>query len=516
MITIKMYFLVGRFHATPWGHHVNEGVVEYPPSLWRFLRSLTAVYYRTLSEEFSEESLVRILDILSNPPEFNLPTASIGHTRHYDVGHGTVETKAGTSKLKDIPFFFDTFVSINPKAEIIWRWREAILSDEDQANLAKLLKNLGTFGRSESWCEAKLIDNEPEIGVFKSNSYSVSEKDSTFRKETIRLLLPNVRGKELLERLLIDTSTMRGKDKQLEPNGSRWVTYSRPSNVLTPRRIASPKMSKTKLFTVARFALAANVLPLVTSSLPFAELARRCLIRNRGFRTEHSEVITGKTADGTPLLNHQHAHYLATSENEDNIGHIDHLTIFAPRGFDKGDIAALGEMRSINWRDSRTGIRLILIGLGEAKDFAMENKKVSLFQKPLKSCKFRSVTPFSLPYYPTRGGGKAARPKDSPEGQLLRELRKRGLPAPVAVKEIKGFYEKYESAENMSEETPRFRWLEFTYRRFNGTAGNGLAGFEIEFAEEDLDKLEVPLTLGFGCHFGLGLFLPVDEIGFGN
>ena len=46
MIAIKLRFLAGRFHATPWGRHVNEGVVEWPPSPWRLLRALAATFYR--------------------------------------------------------------------------------------------------------------------------------------------------------------------------------------------------------------------------------------------------------------------------------------------------------------------------------------------------------------------------------------------------------------------------------------------------------------------------------------
>ena len=205
------------------------------------------------------------------------------------------------------------------------------------------------------------------------------------------------------------------------------------------------------------------------------------------------------------MENHVHAHYLPT--DEDNDGRIDNLTIYAPRGFDKNDLFALGKMSSINWRESRPGIRLILTGSGNPSDFIKDESIPAMFQKSLK---FRSVTPFSLPNYPNRGGGKPARFKDSPEGQLRRELRKRGLPDPIAVKQIQGVFEKLAPIENIAEENPRFRWLEFTYRRFNGTAGNGLAGFEIEFAPADADKIETPLSLGFGCHFGLGLFLPIE------
>lgn len=512
MITIKMRFLAGRFHATPWGHHVNEGVVEYPPSLWRFLRSLVATFHRTAPENVDEASLRRILDALSDAPDFHLPPASVAHTRHYDQANSSIK-------------FFDTFVSLNPEDEIIWIWNNAELGETDRENLKKLLRNLGTFGRSESWCEAELMEDF----VTEPNSKPVSNGEFQRGKETIRLLLPNKTSEDLLKTLTIETSDMR-KKKQLEPNGSHWVTYERDSKLLTPNRIAPRKPPIFKQYSVARFALAANILPLLTKSLPFAELARRCLIRNRHLFTKHSEVITGKLEDGTPLINHQHAHYLVTDEDGD--GRIDHLTIYAPRGFAEDDVKAIRKMSFINWQTSRvddrsiyedkklcdekynkdrTGVRMILLGFGNTTDFADPEKKTVLFQSPFKSCKFRSITPFSLPYYSTRGGGKAPRFKDSPEGQLRRELCKRNLPKPIKVTQINGFFEKLEPIENIAEATPRFRWLEFSYRRFNGTAGNGLAGFEIEFAQKDLEKIPTPLTLGFGCHFGLGLFLPVAE-----
>ncbi|MFH1303100.1 MAG: type I-U CRISPR-associated protein Csb2, partial [Planctomycetota bacterium] len=45
MIAIEMKFPTGKLHATPWGRHVNEGAVEWPPSPWRFLRALLAVWH---------------------------------------------------------------------------------------------------------------------------------------------------------------------------------------------------------------------------------------------------------------------------------------------------------------------------------------------------------------------------------------------------------------------------------------------------------------------------------------
>ena len=42
MLLIEIHSPAGRFHATPWGRHVNEGAVEWPPSPWRFLRATGA------------------------------------------------------------------------------------------------------------------------------------------------------------------------------------------------------------------------------------------------------------------------------------------------------------------------------------------------------------------------------------------------------------------------------------------------------------------------------------------
>ena len=51
-VIIKLKFPAGRYHATPWGRHVNEGVPEWPPSPWRLLRALVAVWKRTCPDLF--------------------------------------------------------------------------------------------------------------------------------------------------------------------------------------------------------------------------------------------------------------------------------------------------------------------------------------------------------------------------------------------------------------------------------------------------------------------------------
>ena len=82
MIAISFKFLAGRYHATPWGRHVNEGAVEWPPAPWRLLRALIATWKRTLPD-LPQEQVEPILRALAAPPDFVLPPASTGHTRHY-------------------------------------------------------------------------------------------------------------------------------------------------------------------------------------------------------------------------------------------------------------------------------------------------------------------------------------------------------------------------------------------------------------------------------------------------
>jgi CRISPR-associated protein Csb2 len=254
--------------------------------------------------------------------------------------------------------------------------------------------------------------------------------------------------------------------------------------VLRPARQSLHSDNMAPRAAVVNYLLCSSALPVVQDGLLFAEQVRRALIRNR-VGASHSEAITGKRADGVPLDGHTHAHYLATDEDRD--GRIDHIAIYAPGGFDDADIDALRSLRTIFRSGSRPDVHLSLI----------EPRVGNASESPLfaEARRWRSVTPFSLPRFPNRGGGKPPRPRDLPEGQLRRELGLRGLPEPVSIRPVEGYAVPCERV---------IRWSEFETTRRNGTHGNGLAGFEIEFAE----PVRGPIALGFGCHFGLGLFLP--------
>jgi CRISPR-associated protein Csb2 len=480
MIAIRMCFLSGRLHATPWGHHVNEGVVEYPPSHFRLLRSLIAVKRRACRDTVTEEQLQNIVSTLSPPPVFKLPPGTIAHTRHYD-------------QQKKVLKFFDTFVQFGQDNEMLWGWPDSQSDQLDRDALSVLLAALGNFGRAESWCEAELLSPEEAHLLAENRNWincrPLNEVQGVSALKTTRLLIANpaLTGEELVKILEISTTTMR-KAKQIVPPGTQWINYVLPDGILDhPASTIRRRTPPSRTYSIARFALSSNVLPRITDALPFGEQVRRALIRNR-LDPSHSEVILGKRIDGEPLVGHQHAHYLPTDEDLD--GRLDHITIFAPLGFDKSDLDAIGAMKTIFRRGNQADVKLILTGLGTSDQLT----DLMLFQG---SRKWRSVTPFSLPRFANRGAGKLPRPKDLPESQLLRELTTRGFPVPQSIKRIEGYTPSGASL---------IRWLEFYHARFNGTEGYGLAGFELEFDE----PVKGPISLGFACHFGLGLFMPIE------
>ena len=83
MLAIKFTFTANRYHATQWGRHVNEGVLEWPPSPWRILRGVVATWQRT-RPDLAPDRVVPVLEALAaERPRFKLPDGSTGHTRHY-------------------------------------------------------------------------------------------------------------------------------------------------------------------------------------------------------------------------------------------------------------------------------------------------------------------------------------------------------------------------------------------------------------------------------------------------
>src|SRR5882724_8225285 len=148
MPTLKIRFPGGRYHSTPWGHHVNEGLIEWPPSPWRLLRALIACGFATEQWREVPPLATSLIDKLAAVlPEYKLPQVTAAHTRHF--------MPYISGKNQNTTLVWDTFANVG-NGEVIVHWPCELNSDET-AMLAQLAHHLNYLGRSESWVEAELI-----------------------------------------------------------------------------------------------------------------------------------------------------------------------------------------------------------------------------------------------------------------------------------------------------------------------------------------------------------------------
>lgn len=528
-VTLKLTFPAGRYHATPWGRHVNEGVPEWPPSPWRLLRALVAVWRRTCPE-LSEQQVRRVLEQLVRPPVFRLPPHRVAHTRHAmptnllarNYKPSEKEKKAGKYQ-GDPSIVFDTFVAVGRTDPVLAYWKDAALSPADAITLGRLVGNLATLGRAEGWVEAEVVDEVPTDGLCKPES-DLTEDERRGRYEPVSVLCPapdsvfgseyyppppdarklrqGLKPDELLFdcprwHLCLDTQIIHAERWPRVP-GAEWVTYARfPTPLLaTPRTRQRPANH-----TVARLLLDGPVLPLVTDTVRVAEALRHRVLarfqwhchrrkygtvkpRREEFR---SEVLSGKDASGEFLRGHRHAHYLPTAGDEPR--RITHVTVYAPDGFDDDEAAALTGVREFQVQaggDRSLDLRVQLVGLGQPGDF-----RAGLFG-PHRV--WRSVTPFVGPAHIGRNGR---------DRYLLKAIRREarrwaeehGVSAPVV--------ERIPDTSPGTVHMPRAHTFRRSRARDGGEGYQRPCGlFQLHFEADVVG----PICLGYASHFGLGLF----------
>jgi CRISPR-associated protein Csb2 len=537
MIAISFKFLAGRYHATPWGRHVNEGAVEWPPSPWRILRALVATWKRTVPD-LPQEQVEPILRALAEPPEFLLPPASTGHTRHFMPwfkGWNPKEPDKAKTKV------FDTFVAVPREAPLWVQWPNATLDEDQRVALTHLLRNLNTLGRSESWCEAELGDGadnpdwracrplqgnmtpDHEIvrllcpdpaSAFADNHVVTVTKKTTGRGKTRRTVEERSTIYDPAWNLCMETLQLH-RERWSDPPGSRWVPYTRPRDCFKVMpKVCSQRTADHSRIHVVRYALDSTVLPLVTETLPVAESARRTLMGIYGRLTENdgvrgrSSILSGKDEHGQPLADHHHAYYLPTDEDGD--GRLDHLTVYATGGFGQDERRAFDRLCEL-WAgregEDRHPLRLLLLGMGAYGEYA---------PGPLRTSKiWVSATPYlATRYAKTRGRNRIDLRSPEARAAFLQEDLRAQL---VAVRpDLAGEGAPEVTIEPLWDQHHVFEvagtWRPIQFKRFRRKAGDDggrrLTGsFRLIFSK----PVRGPIVLGWSSHFGLGQFVPVGE-----
>jgi len=532
MIGLSIRFPAGRFHATPWGRHVNEEAPEWPPSPWRLLRALVATWKRKLDENplCAPEVVESLLRKLASPPEFFLPPASAGQTRHYMPWY-----KKGPY---DRAMIFDAFVALEKSAEMAVLWPDVLLEKGERDALSRIVDCLGYLGRAESWSESRVLSEAEAIEMVpRINCYPVGQREARSPMELVSLLCADPKGafknectpkvsyvegrgktKQTIETPLYDPDwhlcmeTLELHEQRCsDPPGSLWVHYLRREECFAVESQKRSPLRERARPRIARFVLDSPVLPLVEETLKVAELARRtamgCFRRTEeamgsgGDSLPRSEVFSGKNELGEPLSDHVHAFYLPTDEDGD--GRLDHLTIIAEMGFGASEVRALDRMRSLK-REQGEPIHLLLLGVSQ------RGRDVSPRVLGSSRC-WVSATPFIATRYPKSRGQKRDRP------ELLGLDNQRAFARQVLLEELARWRERCpEIPEPLSVEplnadhrcgAHRLRPIQF--KRFrqkrSDDGGRRAAGaFRIVFPEE----VQGPVCLGHSAHFGMGLFVP--------
>jgi CRISPR-associated protein Csb2 len=503
MVAISIRFLTGRYHATPWGKHVNEGIPEWPPSPWRLLRALVAAW-QTVCRSIPQAEAGPIFSALASvPPFYSLPPAGAGHSRSFMPWF--------KKNYDDRVMIFDTFVALQKTANAYLIWPDLELDSGQVANLAEMLKSIGYLGRAESWCEMSLVGEAPQPNCFPLHSLAINTLQDY---EEVRVLCPEaLPAEELQEGLFIETAQMRTEKKLLNPPGSCWVTYARKRGVFETGRIKKDLIERRKDsadVVAAVYTLDRYVLPPLQETVIVGENARSALMGRYGrlFNGEASLIFSGRDENG-PLKGHQHAYYL--SHDHDNDGRLDHLTVYAPGGFNEYERRALGSLREIPWGcnaglrslDESRRLKVLLLG------FYRENELSCALTVASPAVCWQSVTPYVLTRHPKTF--RDGRPKlnrygeqvDGAEDQIRREWAKMQVSS-TALPPIKKI-----SRLNVLERpgSGAIRWLSFQTRKQRGSGKTaGLScGLVIEFEKQ----VKGPLAFGYGCHYGLGQFEPV-------
>ena len=466
MTTIELKFPSHRFHATPWGRHVNEGAVEWPPSPYRLVRALYDAWQRKFRDvpAAAMEELLRAL--AAEDPAYRLPVATASHTRSY--------LNSNTFDPTEKSLIFDAFVAVAPEASLFVTWPQLLLGEEQRELLERLLGSLNYMGRSESWIDASLYEGALEGGI-----RCEPMLDGAQAGDLLAVACPVPAGAYTeklawLEALAYSTAQLQ-KDRRSLPPAMRMVAYVRPANAVLTRVATLPR--KHAGVQAVMLGLSAKVLPLVTATVEVAEQVRVRLMgihkRLTGDAGKVSAKFSGKTAEGAPRKDHGHAFILPLGNSR---GRIDRVLVFTrdPAGFAPDEVQAILRMTELYGRTTEDPIRVMATQRAETGAEIRGSASVVV-----------STTPFCSGRHWRKGRGDY--------GQFLaeeirRECRNHHLPEPTTIEPLAG-------------STSLFEWVEFRRNRKDETPRPGY-GFRLEFDQ----PVPAPFSLGYGCHYGLGQF----------
>ena len=539
-LSLAFRFVAGRYHATPFGHHVNEGLIEWPPSPWRILRALVSVGYTSgvWGKEGPPSAARDLIEKLSAElPSYHLPPAIGAHSRHY-MPVGTLTP----SKIERTTLVFDTWARVDDE-DLVATWKDVHLDGDEAATLDDIAQCLNYLGRSESWVACRVMGEGEQVPA--ANCLQEAHQIPDRGWEQVALLAPVGAADfaawrtEQIDKALVDLPLPEGRkpSKDLrtkrekavapypcdlldclqkntnwwrshgwsQPPGSRRVLYWRPANAIA---VGAPKARRTKptehrveamLLSLTNASRNDHALPPVTRTLPQAELLHRTLVYRAAERGTPPSELTGHDEHRKPLQGpHAHAHIEPLDLDGD--GHLDHVLVWAAMGLGAEAQAAIRAVRKTFTKGGIEPLRLALAAVGCLRDLIRlpdeHGRRLAAIVTP--ATVWQSTTPFvPVRHIKTQG-------KNTLEGQVRAELRSRGFPEPAEVRLLGPMARLWTGAAVDSGEVKWSRFRHFVLVRSRGPAPPAHRGFAVRLRFHE--PVNGPIALGYGSHFGLGLF----------
>jgi CRISPR-associated protein Csb2 len=418
--------------------------------------------------------------------------------------------RSGRTEKKTL--VFDAFLRLDPHDELLVVWPHMQLSAPEKDLLDHLLERMGYLGRAESWVTCRMLDDWSELPNCGPRTSAESwgrgmdlepvdlpvavppEEYSRWRAEEIQTLgleKPRLKKEkalaatlpvDLLDALRLDTGDTRAVGWSRVP-GTRMTSYLRPRDCFSVNR-SEPRSRVVfrRRITSARLALVGKPLPLLEDALKIGEAVRAAAMHHAE-RLDHVDgiptALSGHKMEEDPP--HQHAFYLP--EDLDDDGRIDHVTVHAPAGLGQGAIEALNRIERL-WESRGAEWRVLLETYGSAEELGRHPYLIP-------SRTWQSVTPYLHPWFRKKSF--------SVEDQIRREIAARGLPepelTPLTTVKIHGrdrrpvHFHRFRRRTGLTQPDTRGSFWRLTFSRT-------VAG---------------PMALGFGCHFGLGMFAALDR-----
>ena len=487
MIAVKLTFPSGQYTASQRRCNGRDETLEWPPSPWTLLESLAEAWHRSLPS-VSPEAFASVLEsLIRSSPCFRLPRAS-----PEQGSSSSTDENGSNAKERQI----DERVSLRAKGSIIVCWPAADLNNEQQDAFQRILPHWTQLGHGSRVQAEPLSEPLPDFNAVPVKTGSLPT--ASWHLVPTLTAQPPIRIADLLG------GRIENSDATDCPEGAEWMIYARTSECLgSLQDIGHASARPDPVVAVVRFMLTGSVLPEVTETLRWGDLARRSVMAQYGRQNggRSTPTLSGKDTSGKPLQGHRHTFYMPIDEDGDGL--LDHLTIWAPIGFSTPELQAVKGVQSLNPGSGHHPIRLEPLGHGIVADFA--EGCPWLFGE---SRRWHSLTPYVLTRHVKYRGPKdelgRRRIVDSPEEQVLREASLRWPNGPQLIR----------AEEVTSPEDPRLASLkvgtsrsrlpsEFLRKRQRGSSGGKACTFVLEFEE----PVTGPIALGHGCHYGLGLFV---------